>query len=120
MTFRSDALALTQDILSGGLGDTVTLYPVRAAAVGAHLGAGNEGTEVLGVFEVSPVLNDDLGAAVGVQNEAVTLTLDTDTATAHDVADRNVSIGFEDRLYDIVLVRSVDPGAVECVLREYL
>lgn len=121
MSFPDEIAQRVTAAILDRIGDAgLVLYPVRASAVRAYLGAGNAGTSIRGVVERRPILNDDLGQAVGVQNVAIVLTLDAETAEAHSVSDRQCSVAYKGRYYDIALVTPDDPGAVECTLRELL
>jgi hypothetical protein len=92
------------------LGDEVTLYPVRAASVGA-----SEGTAINAVVERRAVLNDE--GAAGVQNGDVTLVIDSDTAAGFEL--RSSSFLWEGRLFDIVRIED-EVGAVTCYTTEFL
>lgn len=120
MSFPDEIAQRVTAAILGRLGESITLFPVRAASVGAYLAAGNTGTAIQGVIERRPVLNDDLGESVGVQNIAVVLTIDAETAETHSVSDRQCSVAYKGRYYDVSLTTPDDPGAVECTLREWL
>lgn len=119
MAFADDVATMTTDII-GSLGEDVTLYPVRAAAVAAYLSAGDVGTTISAVVERRSVLNDDLSSGAGIENTSVIATVAQDVSDANALNDRRSSILHGGRLYDIVLVVPDDPGAVECTLREYV
>jgi len=97
-------------------GDDVTVYPVAAPAAAAYLAAGGAGVVVRGLFTEEDVLAYE--GDVKVESRQITFETLRSRADAASIARNQSSIEFEDRLYTVIRITHVDPGAVLCWLRD--